>query len=79
MFVAQVICELKVLQIHCIYRNNPKYWDRQAFANSIDPDQTLQNVPSDQGLQYLPYKQQYLQKEAVKWTILNFRTSMVSR
>ena len=19
------------------YRNNPKYWDRQAFANSVDP------------------------------------------
>ena len=24
------------------YHNNPKYWDRQAFANSVDPDQTLQ-------------------------------------
>ena len=23
------------------YRNNPKYWDRQAFANSVDPDQML--------------------------------------
>ena len=23
------------------YRNNPKYWDRYAFANSTDPDQTL--------------------------------------
>ena len=31
------------------YRNNPKYWDRYAFANSVDPDQMLQNATSDQG------------------------------
>ena len=31
------------------YRNNPKYWDRQAFANSVDPDQIWQNTASDQG------------------------------
>ena len=24
--------------------NNPKYWDRYVFANSVNPDQTLQNV-----------------------------------
>ena len=41
------------------YHNNPKYWDRRAFANSIDPDQTPQNVASDQGLHSLPYTQQY--------------------
>ena len=29
------------------YRNNPKYWDRQAYANSVDPDQTPQNAASD--------------------------------
>ena len=23
------------------YHNNPKYLDRQAYANSVDPDQTL--------------------------------------
>ena len=30
------------------YRNDPKYWDRQAWANSVDPDQMPQNVASDQ-------------------------------
>ena len=24
--------------------NNPKYWDRYVFANSVDPDQMPQNV-----------------------------------
>ena len=24
------------------------YWDRQAFANSVDPDQVPQNTASDQ-------------------------------
>ena len=41
------------------YQNNRKYWDRQAFANSVDPEQMPQNVESDQGLHYLPYIQQY--------------------
>ena len=31
------------------YRNNSKYWDSQAWANSVDLDQMLQNVTSDQG------------------------------
>ena len=34
------------------YRKNPKYWDRQAFTNSVDPDQTPQKAASDQGLQF---------------------------
>ena len=25
------------------YHNNPRYWDRQVFANGADPDQTPQN------------------------------------
>ena len=33
--------------------NNPKYCDRQAYANSVDPDQTPQNRASDQGLHCL--------------------------
>ena len=41
------------------YRNNSKYWDRYAFANCVDPDQTPQNAASDQGLHSLPYIQQY--------------------
>ena len=35
------------------YRNNPKYWDRQTWANSVDPDQMQQNGVSDQGLHCL--------------------------
>ena len=34
--------------LHHIY---PKYWDSQAWTNSVEPDQ---NVASDQGLHYLP-------------------------
>ena len=26
------------------YRNNPKYWDRKAFANSVDPDQRCRRM-----------------------------------
>ena len=29
-------------------------WGRQAWANSVDPDQKQQNVASDQGLHCLP-------------------------
>ena len=35
-------------------RNNPKHWDRRAWANSVDPDQMLQNAASVQGLYCLP-------------------------
>ena len=42
-----------------MYHNNFKYWDRYTFASSVDPDQTLQNAASDQGLHCLPFKQQY--------------------
>ena len=45
--------------INYIYRDNPKYRERQAFAKSEDPDQTPQNVASDQGLHCLPYTQHY--------------------
>ena len=38
-----------------MYFNNPKYWYRQAFANSVYPDQTLQNE----------YPQHILQKYVV--------------
>ena len=27
-----------------MYRNNPKYWDWQSWANRVDPDQTPQNA-----------------------------------
>ena len=32
------------------YRNEPKYWDSLALANSVDLNQTPQNTTSDQGL-----------------------------
>ena len=41
------------------YGNNPKYWDRQTWANSVDPDQMQQNTVSDQGLHCLPLIQHY--------------------
>ena len=34
--------------------------DKQAWANSVDPDETLQNAASHQGLQCLPFIQQFL-------------------
>ena len=29
--------------------NKPKYWDRQFWVNSVDPDQTLMNAASEIG------------------------------
>ena len=34
------------------YRNDPKFLDRQIWANSVDPDQTA----PDQGLHCLPFR-----------------------
>ena len=41
-----------VFQWHSSLPYDPKYLDRQAWANSVDPDQTLQNVASNKGLQF---------------------------
>ena len=38
-----------------IYRNDPKFSDRYAWANSADPDQTALEEQSDQGLHCLPF------------------------
>ena len=43
-----------VFEVAVTYHNNPKYWDRQALANSMEPNQMLQNVVSDQSLHCLP-------------------------
>ena len=48
---------LKNYMDYCIY---PKYWDRRACADSVDPDQMPQNAASDQGLHCLPLIQQFL-------------------
>ena len=37
----------------------PSIGDRQIFANSVDPDQMMQNEAYDQGLHCLTYIQQY--------------------
>ena len=37
----------------------PKYWDRQARENSVDPDQTPHNAASDLGLHCLPLIQHF--------------------
>ena len=45
------------------------YLDRQAWANSVDPDQMPQNASSDQGLHCLPLTQHfYMYSQEVKWT-----------
>ena len=40
--------------VHLEYHNNPKYWDRKAWANSVDPYQMLQNAASELGLHVFP-------------------------
>ena len=49
-------CPLLIYNIYYIY---PKYWDRQACANSVEPDKTPQKLLSDQGLQWLPLIQHF--------------------
>ena len=49
--------------------NNPKYWDRQAFANSVDPYQMLQKAV------IRVYTVCHTHSNRVEWTISNFRTS----
>ena len=46
--------------VKSFYHNIPKYGDRQASSNSVDPDQMPQNVASDQGLHCLPLIQHFL-------------------
>ena len=40
-------CLPSIYSLPCVcgqfYHNNPKYWDRQAGANIVDPDHMLQN------------------------------------
>ena len=44
-----------------VYRNDPKFSNRQVWTNSVDPDQTaplgLLLQQSDQGLHSLPFRQ----------------------
>ena len=47
-----------VFIMHLNYRNNHKLGDRQAWANSVDPDQIPHDAASDQGLHCWPLIQQ---------------------
>ena len=42
----------------------PKYEDSQAWADSVDPEQTSQNVVSDQGIHCLSLIKQFLDTSA---------------
>ena len=45
-----------------LYRIYSDKWDSQACLNSVIPDQRLQNVASDQGLHWLQFIQQFIDK-----------------
>ena len=51
----ETVCMLSDETVEHLYHNNPKYWDRYVFVNSVDPDQMPQNVASDQSLHCLLY------------------------
>ena len=54
------------------------YLGGQAWANSVDPDQMLQNAASDQGLHYLPLIQHFRTHQwPIKLIFSEFRTSML--
>ena len=59
MLYYSVFLFLSPVNKYLIYRNNPKYWDRQACSKNVDPDQTPQDVAFDQGLLFLPLTQEY--------------------
>ena len=62
-----------------IYRIYCMYSDRQAWANSIEPDETPQSTAPHQDLHCLPLTSSkfWTQHRVVSCTCSNFRTSMV--
>ena len=55
-----------------------KYSDRQAWANSVHPDEMPQNVASHQGLHCLPLIQKFIDTTSCRnCTCSKFRTSIV--
>ena len=54
-------------RIYPKYWDRHKYWDRQACAISVDPDQTPQKAASDLGLHCLPQIQHTL--DTSTWSI----------
>ena len=60
---------------YCIY---PKYLDRQAIANGVDPDQMPKNAASESASTLFAFHQQFSDRSEVeKWTCSNFRTKIV--
>ena len=57
-----------------LYCNNTKYWDSEAIANCVDPDQTPHSVYT-----VCHTYSNKTHQEVVEWTISTFRTSMISR
>ena len=54
------INKCKLIVNNCELYNNNTYLEGQAWANSVDLDEMLQNVASPQGLHCLPFIQQFL-------------------
>ena len=50
----------KLTKIHVKYHIYLMYSDKQAWANSVDPDEMPQNAASHQALHCLPFIQQFL-------------------
>ena len=40
---------------YSVHRNNPNYWDRQTWANSVDSDQTPRIAASDQSTLFVTH------------------------
>ena len=69
---------IKICDFPGEYHIYPEYLDRQALADSVDPDQMMQNMASDQGLNYLLLTQKSLGTlEGCNIDLLNFRTGQV--
>ena len=55
------------IQANTIYRNNPKYWEKQVIVNSVDPDQMLQNATFALDLHCLSFIQQNVGQKKNVW------------
>ena len=54
--IRTIFCFQLFCKKYSVYRNDPKFWDREALANSVDTDQTdLLKEKSNQGLHCLSF------------------------
>ena len=56
---AHIIRYIFRVAAHPVYYILPKYSDRQSWPENVDPDQTLQNLASDQEQHSSPLTQQF--------------------